>query len=100
VLTAQGRISSNAGFIFRGTPAPAAFNARGLPNHPASVSFSSGNVVTGPGPAMRLGAFTNTAAPAFDSTAQLNFAVGATLLVNPNQTPGQYNGTYAVTVNF
>ena len=40
------------------------------------------------------------AAPAFDGTANLNFAVGATLVINPNQTPGQYTGTYAVTVNF
>ena len=100
VLTTAGTISSAAGFVFRGTPAPGAFNARGLPNHPASVSFSTGNLVTGPGPAMRLGAFTNNAAPIFDSTANLNFAVGATLVVNPNQTPGLYSGTYAVTVNF
>jgi hypothetical protein len=58
------------------------------------------NLVTGPGPAMRLGAFTNNAAPTFDGTANLSFAVGATLVINRNQTPGQYTGTYAVTVNF
>jgi Domain of unknown function (DUF4402) len=100
VLTTAGTIRSSGGFVFRGTPAPGAFNARGLPNHPTSVSFSTGSVVTGPGPAMRLGAFTNNAAPTFDGTATLNFAVGATLVINPNQTPGQYTGTYAVTVNF
>lgn len=100
VLTSAGRISSTRGFIFRGTPAPGTFDARGLPNHPASVSFSRGALVTGPGPAMRLGAFTNNAPPVFDGAARLSFAVGATLVVNPNQAPGQYTGTYAVTVNF
>src|SRR5260370_9275888 len=100
VLSTAGTIKSSGGFAFRGTPAPGAFNARGLPHHPTSVSFSTGNLVTGPGPAMRLGAFTNNAASAFDGTATLNFAVAATLVVNPNQTPGQYTGTYAVTLTF
>jgi hypothetical protein len=100
VLTTSGTISGSGGFIFRGRPTPGAFNARGMPNHPTNVSFSSGNLVTGPGPAMRLGAFTNNAAPVFDSAARLSFTVGATLVINPNQTPGQYTGTYAVTVNF
>lgn len=100
VLTTAGTISGSSGFIFRGRPTPGAFNARGAPNHPTSVSFSSGNLVTGPGPAMQLGSFTNNAAAAFDSAARLNFVVGATLVINPNQTPGRYTGTYAVTVNF
>lgn len=100
VLTTKGTVSSTGGFIFRGTPVPGAFDARGLPNHPTSISFSNASLVTGPGPAMRLGSFTNDAAATFDGAARLNFAVGATLVVNPNQTPGQYNGTYAVTVNF
>jgi spore coat protein U-like protein len=101
VLTTAGTIrSANGGFAFRGTPSPGAFNALGTPHHPTSVSFSANNLVTGPGPAMRLGAFTNNAAAAFDGTANLKFMVGATLVINPNQTPGQYTGTYAVTVNF
>jgi hypothetical protein len=100
VLTAGGQISSTGGFIFRGTPVPGVFDARGLPNHPASVSFSGGNLVTGPGRAMRLDAFTDNAPSTFDSAARLSFAVGATLIVNPDQTPGRYTGTYAVTVNF
>jgi hypothetical protein len=100
MLTTAGRINSTGGFIFRGTPAPGVFQARGVANHPTSVSFSSGALVTGPGPAMRLGAFTNNAPASFDGAARLSFAVGATLVINPNQTPGQYIGTYAVTVNF
>ena len=100
VLTTAGTIRSSRGFVFRGTLAPGAFNARGAPHHPASVSFSATNLVTGPGHAMRLGAFTNNAAPVFDATAKLNFVVGATLVVNRNQTPGQYTGTYAVIVNY
>lgn len=100
VLSPAGTVSSSAGFAFRGTPAAGSFRAHGLPDLPASVSFSSGDMVTGPGPAMRVGAFTNNAMATFDSAANLTFAVGATLVVNPHQTPGQYSGTYVVTVNF
>jgi Domain of unknown function (DUF4402) len=100
VLTPAGTISSPGGFAFRGTPVPGAFHARGAPNYPASVSLSTGNLVTGPGPAMRLAAFTGNVAPTFDGAADLTFAVGAALTINPNQAPGQYTGTYAVTVNY
>jgi hypothetical protein len=100
VLTTTGTVKTDSGFVVRGAPAPGTFHARGIANHPASVSFSSGALVTGPGPAMRLSAFTNNAPPIFDGGAELSFAVGATLVINPNQTPGQYTGTYAVTVNF
>ncbi len=100
VLSPAGTISSSGGFVFRGMANAGVFQARGVPNHPATVSFSNGNAVTGPGPAMRVAAFTNNAPATFDSAANLSFAVGATLVVNPNQAPGQYSGTYAVTVNF
>jgi Mat/Ecp fimbriae major subunit len=100
VLTPAGAISSPGGFAFRGTPVPGAFHARGAPNYPASVSLSTGNLVTGPGRAMQLAAFTGNVAPTFDGAANLTFAVGAALTINPNQTPGQYGGTYAVTVNY
>jgi hypothetical protein len=100
VLTPAGTISSASGFVFHGTPSPGAFHARGAPNYPASISLSSGNTVTGPGPAMRFATFMSRTPATFDSTAALNIAVGATLIVNPNQAPGDYSGTYAVTVNY
>lgn len=100
VLSPAGTIGPAAGFVFRGTAAAGVFSAHGFPHHPMSVSFSTGNLVTGPGPAMRLGAFTDNAPATFDGAASLNFAVGASLVVNPHQTPGRYSGTYAVTVNF
>ena len=100
VLTPAGTLNSPSGFAFRGSPSPGAFHAIGAPNYPASVSLSTGNLVTGPGPAMQLAAFTGSVTPTFDSASNLNFAVGAALTINPNQTPGQYNGTYAVTVNY
>jgi hypothetical protein len=100
VLTTAGAVRTDSGFVVHGTPVPGTFAARGIANHPASVSFSSGALVTGPGPAMRLGALTSNAPTSFDESARLSFAVGATLVINPNQTPGQYTGTYAVTVNF
>jgi hypothetical protein len=100
MLTPTGAISAASGFVFHGTPSPGTFHARGAPNYPASISLSTGNTVTGPGPAMRFATFMSRTPTAFDSTAALNIAVGAALTVNPNQTPGDYSGTYAVTVNY
>jgi hypothetical protein len=99
VLTPAGTLSGSSGFAFYGTPSPAAFHAHGAANYPASVSISTGNVVTGPGLAMQLATFAKTPAN-FDNAANLKFAIGATLTINPNQAPGEYAGTFAVTVNY
>jgi hypothetical protein len=100
VLTPAGTLSGSSGFVFYGTPSPAAFHAHGAANYPASVSISTGNVVTGPGPAMQLATFAGTTPANFDKAANLKFAIGATLTINPNQAPGAYTGTFAVTVNY
>src|SRR5229473_59660 len=74
------------------------------PSGGAIVLSTAGTIQSSGGFAFRgtpaPGAFTANAAPNFDGTANLNFAVGATLVINPNQTPGQYSGTYAVIVNY
>jgi hypothetical protein len=100
VLTPVGTLSGSSGFVFYGTPSPAAFHAHGAANYPASVSISTGNVVTGPGPAMQLATFAGNTPANFDNAANLKFAIGATLTINPNQAPGEYTGTFAVTVNY
>jgi hypothetical protein len=100
VLSTAGTISPAPGFFFAGTPTAGAFNAHGLAHFPAVVSFSTGDTLTGPGTAMALGKFTSNAAANFDGKGNLNFNVGATLTINANQAPGNYAGTYTVTVNF
>src|SRR6185312_3026392 len=85
---------------------PMSFAAMAPPSSGGAIVLTTSGAISGSGGFIfrgrpTPGAFaTNNAAPVFDSAARLSFAVGATLVINPNQTPGQYTGTYAVTVNF
>ena len=102
-LTSAGGISAdNANYVFSGTPAGAAFSATGDASAPVTISFSTGDTLTGPGTAMALQNFTNDAggSPAFDGTGNLAFNVGADLVVNASQTAGSYSGTYTITVDY
>lgn len=101
-LSPSSVISSANGSIFSGTPESASFSAQGDKNAAASISFSVGDVLTGPGAAMPLGNFTHNAGvtPAFTSNKKLDFKVGATLTINPNQASGTYSGIFTVTVDY
>lgn len=102
VLAPTGAINGPAGFRFAGAPAAARFTVAGERSSAVTISFSAGNSLTGPGPAMPLGGFTHNAgaSPALDSTGSLTVAVGATLGVGAAQPPGSYSGSYTVTVNY
>ena len=101
VLTPAAGISSSNGSIFTGSPQAARFSAQGDKNAAASISFSTGDVLTGPGTSMPIGNFTHDAGPtpAFTSNKKLDFNVGATLTINPNQVSGSYSGVFTVTVD-
>ena len=101
-LTAAGSISSTGSSTFSGTPAAGAFSVTGTPSAAVTLSFSTGDTLTGPGTAMNLGTFTHDAggSPAFDVAGDLAFDVGANLTVNATQTAGSYSGTYTVTVDY
>ena len=101
-LTSAGAISSTGTSTFSGTPAAGAFSATGTPSAAVTISFSTGDVLTGPGADMALGTFTNDAgaSPAFDALGALAFNVGANLTVGATQTAGSYSGTYTLTVDY
>ncbi|MCB1782814.1 MAG: DUF4402 domain-containing protein [Alphaproteobacteria bacterium] len=101
-LTAAGSISASGSSTFSGSPAAGAFSVTGTPSAAVTLSFSTGDTLTGPGTAMPLGNFTNDAggSPAFDGSGNLAFNVGADLTVNATQTAGSYSGTYTVTVDY
>lgn len=101
-LDSAGSISATGTSTFSGTPAAGAFSATGTPNSAVTISFSSGDVLSGPGTDMGLGNFTNDAggSPAFDGSGNLAFNVGADLTVNASQTAGSYSGTYTLTVDY
>ena len=102
VLSPNGTRSGPATYSFDGSARPGQFTVTGTPNAAIAISFSSGDAVTGPGPAMALGSFTHNAghAPALNSAGNLSLAVGATVTVGAAQPYGSYAGTYSVTVNY
>ena len=101
-LSPAGAITNTGGSTFQGTPVAGLFDATGNANAAATITFSSGDQLTGPGAAMDLDTFTHDAGgtPAFDGAGALSFNVGATLGVNATQTAGTYTGTYTVSVNY
>lgn len=101
-LSTAGAVSAANASTFSGTAAAGAFSVTGTPSAAVNISFSSGDVLSGPGADMALGSFTNDAggAPAFDGTGNLSFNVGADLSVNASQVGGSYAGTYTVTVDY
>ena len=102
VLSPNGTRSGPATYSFDGSSRPGQFTVAGTPNAAIAISFSAGDAVTGPGPAMALGSLTHNAgrAPALNSAGTLSLAVGATVTVGAAQPYGSYAGSYAVTVNY
>jgi len=101
-LDTSNGVTSSGASTFSGTAASGAFSATGTPNAAVTISFSSGDTLTGPGAAMGLGTFTTDAGgtPAFDASGDLSFNVGANLTVNAGQAGGAYTGTYTLTVDY
>ena len=99
--TNQG--TANAGLL--GTAVSAQFTVFGAGNLNIAVSFAAGTLscstpltCTG-APDLTVSNFTHNAATAL-TAGQETFEVGADLGVDANQLPGDYDGTYTVTVNY
>ena len=101
-LTPSGSISAANASMFTGTASASEFSMSGDKNTAVSISFSSGDVLTGPGSNMPLGSFTHDAGPtpSLDNKGKLVFNVGANLTINASQADGAYSGTYMVTVDY
>lgn len=101
-LSTAGAATAASGSDLAGTPAAGGFTATGTALSAVTISFSTGDTLTGPGTAMALDSFTTDAggSPAFDGAGDLNFDVGADLTINAAQTAGTYNGTYTATVDY
>ncbi|HXZ02220.1 MAG TPA: DUF4402 domain-containing protein [Stellaceae bacterium] len=103
VTAAATPSETGTGFTFLGTPAAGQFTATGSASQTAVITFSTGDTLSdGAGHTMNLGNYTTDAgsSPAFNSSGNLVFHVGADLTVGANQVAGTYTGTYTVTVNY
>lgn len=101
-ITPAGGATAASGSSLAGTPAAGGFTATGTALTAVTISFSTGNTLTGPGTAMPLGTFVTNAggSPAFDGGGDLDFDVGAQLTIAAAQAAGTYNGSYTVTVDY
>lgn len=92
---------------------PARFAGLGTPQRQVNISLGSNTIwITGPGTRMRVRDFEIGSTPTailsttptrFRITSPLgnyNFPVGGTLEVGANQAPGDYSGTFTVTLNY
>jgi Domain of unknown function (DUF4402) len=92
---------------------PARFAGMGTNNQRVDISLGTASIfVTGPGAPMRVHTFIMGSTPTAiltttpqrfrinSATGIFNFPVGATLDVGANQTPGTYNGTWTITLNY
>lgn len=101
-LSPSGSISAQGSSIISGAFTAGEFRAQGDKYAAVSISFSAGDILTGPGSTMALGSFTHNAgaAPAFDNTGKIQFNVGATLTINAPQYDGLYSGTYTIFIDY
>jgi len=101
-LSPSGGITTQGTSIVSGTYAAAEFTVSGDKNTAFSISFSSGDSLTGPGTSMSLGSFTHSAgtSPVFDNKGKALFTVGASLTINSPQIDGSYSGTYTIFVDY
>ena len=92
---------------------PARFVGLGTPNEQISMTVPAATVyLTGPGAPMPLTNFEIGSTPTVilsgtptffriaSAIGNFNFPVGATLTVAANQTPGNYSGTFSITLNY
>lgn len=92
---------------------PARFAGLGTVNRQVNISLGSNNIwITGPGTRMRVRDFAIGSTPTallattptrFRITSTLgnyNFPVGGTLEVGASQAPGDYSGTFTITLNY
>ncbi|MEL0156776.1 DUF4402 domain-containing protein [Sphingopyxis sp.] len=113
-LAPDGTRSRTGGATLAGSSGePARFAGLGSYNRQVNISLGSNSIwITGPGQRMRVRDFEigstptailSTSPTRFRITSALgnyNFPVGATLEVNANQAPGDYSGTFTITLNY
>lgn len=101
-LRPNSRITAKRNSILVGTPQSGKFTARGDANAAVSISFSAGDVLSGPGQAIPLTDLRHNkgTTPAFNANGRITIKVGAKLRVNAGQVAGAYAGTYMVFLEY
>ena len=101
-MDTAGARSATGSSTFQGTGQAGVFGITGNPSSAITISFSTGDVLSGPGADMSLSNFAHDAggSPALDGSGALTLNVGADLGINAAQTAGAYSGTYTISVDY
>lgn len=113
-IAPDGARTRTGGVTLAGNDGEAArFAGLGTPNRQVNISLGANQIwITGPGQRMRVRDFEigSTPTTALSTTplrfridsalGNYNFPVGATLEVHANQAPGDYSGTFTITLNY
>lgn len=100
--TGTPTISTSSGnSVLTGSFAQGEFDVTGTANSTATIQVSTSTTITGPGDPMTVDNFAvNRSAPFLGPTGTTPITIGARLNINENQTPGNYTGSYSVTVAY
>lgn len=94
-------ISAVGSSVLSGSFSRGLFDITGTPNTTTTVTVSDSATLTGPGDPMTVdNLVVNRSAPLMGDLGTTEIVVGGRLNVNPSQTPGDYTGTYEVTVAY
>jgi hypothetical protein len=100
-LSSAGVITNSSGnATFFGGRNAAQFSITGEPNQIVLITFSSGNVLTGPGSNIGLGNFNSLSSVTLNGSGAATLNVGAKLTYGSSQVGGTYNGTYTIFANY
>lgn len=105
VLSNPDIISSTTGnSSFSGTRHYSLFTLTGEPYNTVTISVPNSFLLTGPGESMEVKDFHINLNQTYNRTLSENgehvVGYGSSLVINANQAPGTYTGSYAVTVNY
>lgn len=113
ILPDGTRTATGTIVLIGSTHQPARFAGLGTFNRQVDISISSNTIqITGPGAPMTVSQFEIGSNPTAiltttplrfriaSANGQFNFPVGARLAVGANQAPGNYTGTFAITLNY
>jgi len=106
ILTPAGLRSRTGGVVLLNSPTvgQARFNASRINGNKTAVIISlppNGNIRLLSGTnSMAVNTFVSSPASTMSIQTPMTLSVGATLTVAPNQAPGNYTGTFSVTVNY
>jgi hypothetical protein len=101
-LRTNGQVDTTQATIANGGDSLAEFDLTGEPKTAFTISYSTGDVISGAGQDMTIGNFEDNrnGSASFKGNGAQTLKVGGTLFINNNQLGGSYSGTYTLIIEY